>query len=44
MSIAKIRYQKMSSEDMAEEYPLLRAVTKQRQVEIDWENFVLSDL
>jgi hypothetical protein len=35
ISIAKSRYQDMSSEDTAEEYPLWRAVTKYRLLETD---------
>jgi hypothetical protein len=41
---AEIHYQKMSSEDTAEEQPLQRAVTKYGLVERDWEGLVLTDL
>jgi hypothetical protein len=39
-----IRYQETSSENNAEEEPLLRAVTKQRIVKADWEDLAWRDL
>jgi hypothetical protein len=39
-----MRYQETSSENFAEEYTLLRPVTKQRLVETDWEDVVFGDL
>jgi hypothetical protein len=41
---AKIRCQETSSEDIAEEQPLWRAVTTWKLVKLDWEHLVWSDL